>query len=274
MSQRMNTYQELALHAYCMATWPLRRSLQANLAATGALPLCVLFYHRVADTCPNGWTISSREFLRQMNWLRRHRELVSMAEIQRRIALGTSDTPAVHVTFDDGYGENCSVAIPHLIAEQIPCTYFVSVDFVQKGLPFPHDVKSGHPLPPNTIDQLRAMAEAGIEIGAHTRTHADLGTVSDPAMVWDELVTARQDLAGLLGREVRYFAFPYGQRSNVPPSAIDIARKAGFQGVCTAQGRYNRPGSDPFVVHRIHGDPEFGRFRNWLTLDPRKLQEM
>jgi hypothetical protein len=37
--------------------------------------------------------------------------------------------------------------------------------------------------------------------------------------------------------------------------------------VCSAYGGYNRPGDDPFHIHRIHADPRWSRFCNWMTAD-------
>ena len=66
-------------------------------------------------------------------------------------------------------------AVPLLLKHQIPFTYFVSTDHVLGGEPFPHDVQAGRPLASNTLAQLRELAAAGVEIGAHTRSHADFG---------------------------------------------------------------------------------------------------
>ncbi|MFV2003112.1 MAG: polysaccharide deacetylase family protein, partial [Paracoccaceae bacterium] len=84
--------------------------------------------------------------------------------------------------------------MPLLIREGIPCTYFVTLPNVLDGQPFAHDLaRANTPLPntalpntplpntplPNTPEQLRAMAAAGIEIGAHTYTHPDLARIAD-----------------------------------------------------------------------------------------------
>lgn len=230
----------------------------------------VLFYHRVADVHPNDWTMSRLCFGRQMDWLCKHVDLVSLSEAQRRIRDGHNQRPAVAVTFDDGYAENCEFALPLLIQRRIPCTYFVSLQHVTRHQPFPHDVASATPLPPNTIDELRWMVEQGIQIGAHTRTHADLGSVHDIDHLYDELVASRQELEQIIGQAVPFFAFPYGQHQNLSPEAFQMARDAGYQGVCSAYGGYNLPGEDSFHLQRIHADPEMTRFLNWMTVDPRK----
>ena len=136
---------------------------------------CVLFYHRVADEHPNDWTMSTRTFATQIDWLRPRFDLVSLAEAQARIASGRNRIPTACITFDDGYADNMRFAVPLLLKYHIPFTYFVSTNHVLGGKPFPHDVAIGQPLAPNTPSQLRELAAAGVEIGGHTRSHADLG---------------------------------------------------------------------------------------------------
>ena len=179
---------------------------------------------------------------------------------------------AASITFDDGYAENCEQAIPLLLERQIPCTYFVSLDFILHRRAFPHDERAGQRLEPNSLIQLKEMSRAGIEIGAHTRNHLDLGQVTDPDRLFDEVVIATAELAERIEQPIRYFAFPFGQPENLNHLAVRMAREAGIQGVCSAYGADNVPGDDPFHIRRIHGDPEFARLRNWLTICPRKLR--
>jgi peptidoglycan/xylan/chitin deacetylase (PgdA/CDA1 family) len=116
------------------------------------------------------------------------------------------------------------------------------------------------------------MVSAGVEIGAHTRSHANLGGGLSPEDTEDEVVGSKRELEKALGVEVRYFAFPYGLHQNLSASAFQLAFAAGFSGVCSAYGGYNFPGDDPFHLRRFHADPEFYRFKNWMTVDARKLR--
>ncbi len=232
----------------------------------------ILFYHRVADDHPNDWTISTRSFARQIRWLRRRFDIVSLSEAQVRIASGRNQRPTACITFDDGYADNRRFAIPLLLNHRIPFTYFVSTNHVLGGEPFPHDVTAGRPLEVNTPANLREMAAAGVEIGAHTRSHANLGADLTREELADEIVGSKRELETAIGRDVRYFAFPYGKHENLSVTAFQIALEAGFHGVCSAYGGYNFPGDDAFHLRRFHADCEFIRFKNWLTVDPRKLQ--
>ena len=73
---------------------------------------------------------------------------------------------------------------------------------------------------------------------------------------------------------MRYFAFPYGlHRKSVDARRFAWRSRPGYDGVCSAYGGYNFPGDDAFHLRRFHADPEFVRFKNWLTVDPRKVRK-
>ena len=234
--------------------------------------MSVLFYHRVADSFPNPWTISTAEFERHVDFCRERFELVSLSEVQARCRAGFNSSPTVTFTFDDGYSENCRSAIPLLIRHQIPCTYFVTLDHVLTGKPFTHDLDRRQPLPINSVDELRAMADGGIEIGLHARSHFDFSRPITATQLRREIVDAAAELADLVRRPIRYFAFPYGLPKHLAPVAIEAVREAELEGYCSAYGAYNFPDQDPFHIRRIHGDPDFAPFRNWLTFDSRKVK--
>ncbi|MBA3481773.1 MAG: polysaccharide deacetylase family protein [Pirellulales bacterium] len=271
---QLSSLKDPLIGMYYLASLPVRHRLAANRAAAGRAPITVLFYHRVADEHPNDWTISTVRFLAQMAWIRKRFEIIPLVEAQQRMGADSNRTPAVCITFDDGYADNCRTAIPWLLDNQVPFTYFVATQQVLESRPFDHDVKYGAPLAPNSPEELRVMAEAGVELGAHTRTHADLGAIDDEVRLYDEIVGSKRDLELVTGKPVKYFAFPYGLNANLSEAAFRIAFASGYWGVCSAYGDYNVPGDDPFHIHRIHGDPSWPRFCNALTFDPRKFRRV
>ncbi|MCA9131801.1 MAG: polysaccharide deacetylase family protein [Planctomycetales bacterium] len=265
--------KDQALWLYRKFTAARRQRLQQDLRNVGQLPIGVLFYHRVANRHPNTWTLSRRDFSRQLDWLQKHYDIVSLAEAQQRIRGQYCDRPTISITFDDGYAENAHFAIPELLRRNLPATYFVATEFVRTGKHFPHDVQAGCLLEPNTIEDLRDFAEHGIEIGAHTRNHLDLGQVRSPGQLRDEIQGSIDDLQAWLGRQVRYFAFPFGLPCNTSQAAVDVLEDAGIAGFCTAYGAWNWPGDRGFHLRRIHADAGLEKLKNWLTYDPRKLHD-
>lgn len=279
----MNVVKESLLNLYRLATHRSRQNWLAQAAASHRCPVAILFYHRVADTFSNDWTMSSDMFKRQIDWLSEHFDFVSLSEAQNRLRLG-NQRPAVAITFDDGYADNCDYAIPLLLRREIPFTYFVSTQILQDRTAFEHDLEAGNRLEVNTIEQIQAMAKAGVEIGAHTRTHADMGRSTNIDWIKQELLGSVHDLESWLASPVRYFAFPFGLPANMTREAVAVAAETGLNGICSAYGAYNLPNNQAvtpkneasfgaFHLRRIHADPEWSRFVNWMTFDPRKVNQ-
>ena len=260
------------LSLYYHATRPVRWWNHLRAVAAERVPVVILFYHRVAAAADNPWTVSNNMFSRQLAWLRKNFELVPLAEAHRRIRRGANHRPCASITFDDGYADNCTYALPLLVEQQIPFTYFVTLHNVLSGEPFSHDVIWGKPCAPNTLEQIRALADAGVEIGSHGFSHTDLGAIHDQRLLSYELVGSRDEVQRLTGRPVRYFAFPFGQPRNITPLAMRIARDAGYHAVCSAYGGLNFPGDDGFHLLRIGVDDDLIGLKNAATGDPRKLR--
>jgi peptidoglycan/xylan/chitin deacetylase (PgdA/CDA1 family) len=267
----MPFWRQLLLTMYYHASRPVRACNDWRQRSTDCLPILVLFYHRIADDGANPWTMPNATFVRQMEWLRERFDFISLDDAQQRICRGYNPQPCISVTFDDGYADNCEQAIPWLTKNRIPCTYFVTLENVMNDEPFAHDQVRGHRLAPNTLEQLRTMVAAGVEIGCHAYTHSDLGRIADPRRLRYEICTAKDDLEAAIGQPVRYFAFPFGRYENLNATAFNLAKQAGYAGVCSAYGGYNFPGDDPFHIQRIPADNAMIRLKNWVTQDPRRL---
>ncbi|MGD9645096.1 MAG: polysaccharide deacetylase family protein [Pirellulales bacterium] len=264
----MQIWKRALLSGYYHASLPWRRRRAKLAARQGQTPVVILAYHRVAADRANSWTIAPEDFVHHIAWLEAHFELVSLEEAQHRLRARANTRPTVSITFDDGYSENCQLALPLLIRKRIPVTYFVCSGAVLGGELFDHDVAMGNRFQPNTLDELRALAADGVAIGCHTRSHADLGPLGDADRLYDEVVTAGEELQRAIGTPVRYFAFPYGQHRNLNPRAFHLAYDAGYEGVCSAYGGYNYPGDDPFHLQRVCVDGPLIRLKNWATIDP------
>ena len=268
----MSILHSSMLQSYRLVTHRWRRRIRDELTRNRQLPAAILFYHRVADTDPNDWTIGRGDFDRHLDWIADHGRFATIGEIQQGQKAGQRAELQVAITFDDGYAENCDWALPRLLNRGVPCTYFVTVDQAARQYAFPHDVRRGRPLPVNNVEQIREFAQRGIEIGCHSWSHLDLGLPHDAATLRREIVDSRAALQDWTGQSIDFFAFPFGMPQNVSQAAIDAVCEAGYRGFVSAYGGWNWPGEDAFHLQRIHGDPGIVRLSNWLTLDPRKLR--
>ena len=150
----MSRFNSNFIDAYRTITGPLRAWRLKQMVANGTVPIGVLFYHRVDDDYPNPWTISQSDFAQQIDWFQENFDLISLEECQQRMRNERNERPALSITFDDGYADNCSFALPMLVERKIPVTYFVTTHHTLEQKPFPHDVELGQCLGTNTPESL------------------------------------------------------------------------------------------------------------------------
>jgi peptidoglycan/xylan/chitin deacetylase (PgdA/CDA1 family) len=122
----------------------LRRRWQ-GLADAVAPPPLILMYHRVAEPTLDPWQlcVSPDHFAAQMQALRRQRRPVALAELTHELAQGRCPRGAVVVTFDDGYADNLSAALPVLEAFEVPATVFCTSGAIGAAAPFWWDRLAG-----------------------------------------------------------------------------------------------------------------------------------
>ena len=99
--------------------------------------------------------------------------------------------------------------------------------------------------------QVRALRQAGMQIGAHTENHPILAFL-DASTLRDEMLRSKQRLEQIVGQAITLFAYPNGKPNrDYGPAAVLAARELGFAGaVSTARG-VARQGCDPFQIPRF-----------------------
>jgi peptidoglycan/xylan/chitin deacetylase (PgdA/CDA1 family) len=91
----------------------------------------------MADCAYPAMHVAASTFRQQLRALRALYRVVPMRDLHAILAGQAPLTaPTAVVTFDDGYRDNHRIALPILAAEGVPATFFVSVDFVDRGVPF------------------------------------------------------------------------------------------------------------------------------------------
>ena len=96
----------------------------------------ILMYHSVAASNETDWinprnNIAPEIFRRQIEFLARHRHVVSLSELVRAIECGEDITGGtVAITFDDGYLNTLRVGAPVLAEFKLPMTLFLSTGYV------------------------------------------------------------------------------------------------------------------------------------------------
>jgi len=98
--------------------------------------LSILIYHRVLDKPDafNPHEIDRVDFYLQMKWVNRIFNVLSLDEAVIRLNNGTLPPRALCITFDDGYKDNCTNALPILIEHGLSATFFVATGFLNGGI--------------------------------------------------------------------------------------------------------------------------------------------
>ncbi|MFD7133000.1 polysaccharide deacetylase family protein [Streptomyces sp. NPDC059894] len=212
-------------------------------AAPGPVPW-VAMYHSVGDCSDDPYriTVTPERLERQLLWLsRRGLRGVSVAELLAARARG-GGRDLVGLTFDDGYADFLTGALPVLRRHGCTATLFVLPG--RLGGDNAWD-PLGRRRPLLTADGVRQAAAEGVEIGSHGLTHVDL-TRADDLTLKAETVGSRTVLAELLGTEPDGFCYPYG---TVDRRAVDAVRDAGYAYACAIDPG---PLNGPLTLPRVH----------------------
>ena len=189
----------------------------------GSFPIIVLYHHVVTDR-PHRLGIPTGQFLRHVEYLARHYRILSLPDAVAQLRSGRVDCPSVVLTFDDGYADN--VLNVRAVADAVPfsATFFLCSDVVSSGRPFHHDQNTGDAgFAPMTWTQARDLRREGFDIGSHTRTHFDCGSV-DLERLSREIVESRREIEMHLGESIASFSFPWGRAANMSEPAVQLAR--------------------------------------------------
>jgi peptidoglycan/xylan/chitin deacetylase (PgdA/CDA1 family) len=176
--------------------------------------------------------------------------LVGLTEALDLLEQGCTDR-LVAVTFDDGYRDFLTAAVPVLADAGAGATLYASVghlgrhaDWLGRWAP-----DFGRLL---TWDELAEVADAGIEIGNHSLVHHPLD-VLPAAQLREETVRSKDELEQRLGRRVRGFAYPHGYNGARVRAAV---LAAGHDNATEVGRRLHTPGERRFAVPRLQPTPD------------------
>lgn len=99
--------------------------------------------------------------------------------------------------------------------------------------------------------ELKALAEAGMSIGAHTLSHPVLSLCSEEE-ARHEIQQSKNDLELALGRRVWAFAYPFGNSSTIGEREVALAREAGFTCAFLNVEHWRAGPANSFALPRIH----------------------
>jgi peptidoglycan/xylan/chitin deacetylase (PgdA/CDA1 family) len=227
----------------CLLALALAPALDATLRGP---KVPTVTYHHVRDieagdpptlrsiSCPRELFASHLELLRERGF-----ETITFLELQAFLEAGARlpERPVI-LTFDDGYDDHW-FAFQELERRRMKGVFFV----VTSVLGEPGRLSR---------EQVKAMADGGMEIGSHSATHVDLRGLRRRRQM-EEASASKRVLEDLLGRRVVSFCYPGGASSEMTAGVLE---EAGYWFARTTAEGISRITGKSFEVRSITVRPD------------------
>ena len=222
--------------------------ISGPVATPTALPeearVPILMYHYVSELPPNpdryrlDLTVLPADFRAQLQYLADNGyHTITLTDVFLHLKQGypLPEKPIL-LTFDDGYRDAYDVVFPMVLEYGFTGTFFV--------LATPTHFESPDYL---TWEQMKEMADAGMEIQSHGRDHVDLRNRSNDYLVY-QIVGIQEAIHFHTGRLPRFFCYPAGQYD---ANVIAVLKSAGYWGAVTTAWGKTHTQNDLFEMPRI-----------------------
>jgi peptidoglycan/xylan/chitin deacetylase (PgdA/CDA1 family) len=203
----------------------------------------VLLYHHVASgSSVFDNAVTAKEFHAHLRHLRRCYNVMRVDQNGEWSGY-RPDRVNVLLTFDDGFIDNVSTALPILVEHRISALFFLIAECASTGAApaFASKYADTARAELRTVGprEIRAMSEAGMTIGSHGLSHEDFRTLSDEAALEDAR-RSRFALEEITGAAIETFAFPWGHRRSGQDELVARVYRRIFttdHGFCNASDR-------------------------------------
>jgi peptidoglycan/xylan/chitin deacetylase (PgdA/CDA1 family) len=204
----------------------------------------VLMFHSITDVKGNELQISKERFREEMQYLKDKgytsltlTELYNFFENNKPVP-----QKSVVITFDDGYVDNYTNAYPILKEFGFKATIFDITGTVDK---YPAYLTSA---------QLKELDSNGIDIEPHTVNHPELIKLSY-GMQYKELKDSKDFLEKLLGKTVKFVAYPDGEWNQ---DTIKAVKDIGYTMAFTTAGTWANKQNGIYTLYRVYISANFG----------------
>jgi len=212
-----------------------------------------LYYHHVFDDERAGFT-------RQLDYLKRFGDFISLSDAVEMLAAGGPiDGSYFCITFDDGFKNNLTNAVPLLIDKGAAAAFFLTTDYIGSNVETDRQHLLNFFNHGRTLmefldwNDCREMIAAGMEVGSHTVHHARLSKLEE-SEVREELAASKDVIETNLDKPCEHFCAPFGIPAHdfKPERDPGLARVAGYRSMLTTERGPMRQGDDPYRIRRDH----------------------
>jgi peptidoglycan/xylan/chitin deacetylase (PgdA/CDA1 family) len=164
----------------------------------------IFMYHhvsklRVRNYLDLGLTVTTTNFNAQLEWFQQHGyHSITQTELFDALYYGKAlpGHPMI-LTFDDGYEDVYTDALPALLAHHFRGVFYIITGFT-----------GGNYM---TWQQVRKLAQDGMQIASHTIHHVNIGQPPAWTSTQKELLLSKETLETQLGFPIQFFCYPTGE---------------------------------------------------------------
>ena len=222
--------------------------MSPSARGVGAIP--ILLYHSVAERVSPAfapWAVHPARFEAHLKVLREGGYTpLTVSQLAHLSACGRLPERPVVLTFDDGFADFYTDALPLLERYACPATLYVTTGHVG-GTSRWLAAEGEGAKPMLSWAQIAELPGRGVECGAHTRTHPQLDTLGARA-AGAEIEGSKRDLEARLEVPVTSFAYPHGYHSAALKARVQAA---GFTSACAVKHALSATYDDPLALARV-----------------------
>lgn len=194
----------------------------------------ILLYHDVSAHAADPFCVDLATFRRHMALVAESgRTPLTVDGYVELLAGRSGPSRPVLVTFDDGYA-----GFPQVLEAMAEAGVPAATIYVTTG-------RLDRPGGP-TRTELNDLP-AWTQVGAHSRTHAQLDLLAPDALA-DEIAGSKADVEQELSRECSSFAYPHGHHGRRVRAATVAA---GYTSAAAVKNALSHPADDPFALARV-----------------------
>ncbi len=164
----------------------------------------IFMYHHVSNAPVSnylnyGLTVTTTNFYAQLTWLQQQGyHSITQTELFDSLYYGkTLPTYPMILTFDDGYEDVYTDALPTLLTHHYRGVFYIITGMI-----------GGNYM---TWNQVRALAQDGMQIASHTIHHVNIGQPPAGTSTQKELLLSKETLETQLRQPIQFFCYPTGE---------------------------------------------------------------
>ena len=164
----------------------------------------IFMYHHVSNAVVSnylkyGLTVTTTNFDTQLTWLKQQGyHSITQTELFDSLYYGKAlPTHPMILTFDDGYEDVYTDALPTLLTHHYRGVFYIITGMI-----------GGNYM---TWNQVRALAQNGMQIASHTINHVNIGQPPAWTSTQKELLLSKKTLEAQLMQPIQFFCYPTGE---------------------------------------------------------------